>query len=317
MPVPTKPVRLVFAGTPDFAVPCLAALAASAHSVECVLTQPDRPAGRGRKLQASPVKQLALEHGIDVMQPEKLDADTRSELQLLSPDLLVVVAYGLILPDWMLNWPAAAAVNVHASLLPRWRGASPIQQAILAGDTATGVSIMRMSSGLDCGPVYARHSIDIGTGETAGELHDRLAALGAEALLDSLPAILDGSLKAVVQDEKSSTYAPKISKRDALLDWSLAAPVLQQQVCAYNPWPVAETQTAAGERLRIWRAQAEDRSSTASPGTVIGTGADGIDVATGEGVLRLTEVQAAGGRSMSSADYLAGHDIDGQQLGRR
>lgn len=307
----------MFAGTPEFAVPCLQTLLASGHSVELVLTQPDRPAGRGRKLKASPVKQLALEHGIEVLQPERLDDAARESLLSRQADLLVVVAYGLILPDWMLAWPAVAAVNVHASLLPRWRGASPIQQAILAGDSETGVSIMRMSRGLDCGPVYSSLSTPVIAGETTGELHDRLAWLGADALRNALDGILGGSLAATAQDDSGSSYAPKIAKSDAVIDWQESAEQLQRKVSAFNPWPVAETCTAAGERLRVWRAIALVANPAGKPGTVVGVGSEGIDVATGDGILRLTEVQPSGGRAMSSSEYLAGHDINGQQLGSR
>jgi methionyl-tRNA formyltransferase len=304
-------VPFAFAGTPGFAVPCLEALIAAGARVDCVLTQPDRPAGRGRKLLASPVKTLALEQGIAVLQPERLDSAARALLPSSRPQLLVVVAYGLILPQWLLDWPTVAAVNVHASLLPRWRGAAPIQQAILAGDAETGISIMRMTRGLDCGPVYRQSRAPIAAGETAGELHDRLAELGAALLTDTLPEILDGTLAAFPQDESAATHAPKIAKSDAPLDFSRPALELERRVRAYNPWPIAEARTAAGERLRIWRATAHGGGHEAAPGSVLAAGAGGIEVATADGILRLEILQSPGGREMTTAAWLAAHTIDG------
>jgi len=303
--------RIAFAGTPDFAVPCLNALLAAGAKVESVWTQPDRPAGRGRKLTPSPVKQVALKQAIAVHQPARLLPATRAALPASRPQVLVVVAYGLILPQWMLDWPEVAAVNVHASLLPRWRGAAPIQQAILAGDQHTGVSLMQMASGLDTGPVYCQLSTRIGPAETGGELHNRLATLGAEMLIAALPDILSGQLAPVPQDESAACYAPKIAKRDAALDWTQPAAVLARQVRAYNPWPVAEGSTADGRRLRIWQADVVAGTSPAIPGTIIATTANGIDVAAADGILRLTCVQPPGGRPMSAAAYLAAHDLDG------
>ena len=307
-------VPLAFAGTPEFAGASLRALIDGGARVECVLTQPDRPAGRGRKLQASPVKLLALEHGIPVLQPERLDGQAQALLPPSSPRLLVVAAYGLILPQWMLDWPEAVAVNVHASLLPRWRGASPIQQSILAGDAETGVSIMRMTRGLDAGPVYSRRATRIAAGESAGELHDRLAQLGAALLVATLPGILDGTLAAEPQDESRATYAARIAKNDALLDWTRPALELERRVRAFNPWPVAEARTAAGERLRIWRAAARAGQVAGEPGTVLAADAHGIDVATADGVLRVTSLQAPGGREMSAAAWLAAHSTDGMSF---
>jgi methionyl-tRNA formyltransferase len=307
----TAAARIAFAGTPEFAVPCLNALLARGFAVDLVFTQPDRPAGRGRKLTPSPVKQAALNHGIEVRQPLRLDAQAREQLPTMPPELLIVVAYGLILPQWMLAWPATAAINVHASLLPRWRGASPIQQAILAGDAETGVSIMRMTSGLDRGPVYRQRAIPVGPRETAGSLHDLLASAGAALLIETLPQILAGTLEARTQDDSGACYAPRIEKRDALLDWTRPALELERKVRAFNPWPVAETATAGGERLRIWLAEARTGGEFATPGTIVATNADGIDVASGDGLLRLLEVQPPGGRVMSAAAYLAAHPLDG------
>jgi len=307
-------VPLAFAGTPEFAAASLRALLDGGARVDCVLTQPDRPAGRGRKLTASPVKALALEHGIAVLQPQRLDASVGESIPRLRPKLLVVAAYGLILPQWLLDWPEVAAVNVHASLLPRWRGASPIQQSILAGDSDTGVSIMRMTRGLDEGPVFSRRATPIATGETAGELHDRLAGLGAALLVETLPGILAGSVTAEPQDAARASYAPRIAKADGLLDWTRPAEELERRVRAFNPWPVAEARTASGERLRIWRAAARAGRAAAAPGTVLAAGDDGIEVATADGILRITSLQAPGGRVMPAAAWLAAHSTDGMRF---
>ncbi len=306
-------VPLAFAGTPEFASASLRALIDCGARIDCVLTQPDRPAGRGRKLQASPVKALALEHGIAVLQPERLDSQAQALLPA-SPQLLVVAAYGLILPQWMLDWPATAAINVHASLLPRWRGASPIQQSILAGDAETGISIMRMTRGLDAGPVYSRRATKIAANESAGELHDRLAQLGAALLVETLPGVLSGTLRAEPQDESRATYAARIAKGDAVLDWSRPAIELERRVRAYNPWPVAEARTASGERLRIWRAAARAGRAGSAPGIVLAADADGIDVATADGILRVTSLQAPGGREMTAAAWLAAHSTEGMSF---
>lgn len=307
-------VPLAFAGTPEFAAASLRALIATDARIDCVLTQPDRPAGRGRKLQASPVKALALEHGIAVLQPERLDDGARALIPGARPRLLVVAAYGLILPQWMLDWPETAAVNVHASLLPRWRGASPIQQSILAGDAETGVSIMRMTRGLDAGPVYSRRAAKIAAGESAGELHDRLAELGAALLVETLPGVLAGTLQAEPQDESRATYAGRIAKGDAVLDWTRPAIELERRVRAYNPWPVAEARTATGARLRIWRAAARAGRAGDAPGTVLAADAGGIDVATADGILRVTSLQAPGGREMTAAAWLAAHSTEGMSF---
>jgi methionyl-tRNA formyltransferase len=306
--------RVAFAGTPEFAVPCLRALIGAGAVVSPILTQPDRPAGRGRELKPPPVKQLASQHGIAVHQPAALDDALRRTLEGERPDLLVVVAYGLILPEWLLQWPAIAAVNVHASLLPRWRGAAPIQHAILAGDELTGVSIMRMTRGLDSGPVYQQASTPIGPAETAGSLHDRLADLGAALLIEVLPAILAGTLEPGPQDAAGVCHAPKIEKRDAAIDWSRTAAELARFVRAYNPWPVAETETTSGRRLRVWAAEALAGDPAVPPGTVVDAAHGAVDVATGAGVLRLTMLQSPGGRAMPAEAYLAAHDLGGARF---
>ena len=301
----SAPLRLVFAGTPDFAVPCLEACRASGAEVVAVYTQPDRPAGRGRKLAPSPVKQAALAAGIAVEQPESLKpAGAQATLAGYRPDLMVVVAYGLILPRKVLAIPRLGCWNVHASLLPRWRGAAPIQRAILAGDAETGVDLMQMEAGLDTGPVLLEKRTPIGREDTGGSLHDRLAALGAEALAEGLARVLAGeALAATPQAAEGVTYAHKLDKAEARLDFSRPAIELERQVRAFDPWPGSDGEIA-GEALRIWAARALDLAHAAAPGKVLGAGREGIDVACGEGALRITALQRAGGKRISATDYL-------------
>ena len=296
-------MRVVFAGTPEFAVPCLRA-AASKAEVVAVYTQPDRPAGRGRGLTPSPVKLEAVQRGIPVHQPENFRAaEAKAVLRALKPDLMLVVAYGLILPQSVLDIPEYGCWNVHASLLPRWRGAAPIQRAIEAGDTRTGVCLMQMEKGLDTGPVLLAQALDIGPEETGGQLHDRLAELGAKVLSDAL-----GLLRATIQlpphpqPAEGVTYAHKLDKAEATLDWPQSATVLANKVRAFNPWPVAEAQLA-GERVRIHAARALDEVHAAAPGSVLRAGRDGIDIACGSGVLRLRILQRDGGKPISAQDY--------------
>ena len=297
-------LRLVFAGTPDFAVPSLRA-ACSRNEVVAVYTQPDRPAGRGRGLAASPVKLEALKRGIPVLQPESLRSElSRDALRALQPDLLIVVAYGLILPQAVLDIPGFGGWNVHASLLPRWRGAAPIQRAIEAGDSETGVCLMQMEKGLDTGPVLLEQRMPIGDADTGGQLHDRLAALGAQTLADGL-GLLRAGIRPAAKPQPASgvTYAHKLDKAEARLDWSLPAAVLARKVRAFNPWPMAEAQVA-GERVRIHGAIALPLAHTATPGSVLLASRDGIDIACGEGALRIRVLQREGGKAITAADYL-------------
>lgn len=298
------PLKIIFAGTPTFAVPCLRA-AARYGEVVAVYTQPDRPAGRGRALLSSPVKLEALSRGIEVLQPETLRKQvSRDALRALKPDLMVVVAYGLILPPKILEIPTYGCWNVHASLLPRWRGAAPIQRAIEAGDTDTGVCLMQMEQGLDTGPVLLSQSTPIGANETGGQLHDRLAELGAQVLSDGLGLLRAGMRpQPRPQPDEGATYAHKLEKHEAKLDWSQPARVLANKARAFNPWPIAEVELA-GERVRIHAAAALDLSHGKSPGTILAASREGIDIACGEGALRIRTLQREGGKAITAADYL-------------
>jgi methionyl-tRNA formyltransferase len=311
-----KPLRLVFAGTPEFAVPALQVLIDAGYDLAAVYTQPDRPAGRGRKLHQSPIKSLALRHGLTVRQPVSLkrDPQARAELRALAPDLMVVVAYGLILPVSVLEAPRLGCVNVHASLLPRWRGAAPIQRAVLAGDPVSGVCIMRMEAGLDTGPVYLCREVALEPRETGGSLHDKLADLGARALIEALPGIADGSRVPEPQDGALATYAHKLDKAEARIDWGRSAAVIERQVRAFDPWPVAQT-SLKGEPLRIWSAQASDGPGTGtSPGDVVAADKTGIAVATGDGLLRITRLQPSGKRPMDASDFINARRLDGSRF---
>lgn len=308
----TMPLRIAFAGTPEFAVPVLAALAHAGYEIVGVWTQPDRPAGRGRKLIASPVKRRALDLGLRVHQPESLKStEAQAQITAVTPQLMVITAYGLLLPPGVLAIPSYGCINIHASLLPRWRGAAPIQRAMLAGDTETGVSIMHMQAGLDTGPVYAVRETPITADDTAGSLHNRLAQLGAELLLEVLTQL--PALKPRPQDATRATYAPKLTREEARLDWTRPAVDLVRVVRAFNPWPMAWA-LYKGEPLRILKALALDMPMSQPVGTVSSAGRDGIEVAAGAGVLRITELQAAGRRAMPAADFARGRALTGTRF---
>ncbi len=297
-------MRIVFAGTPEFAVPSLR-VACERAEVVAVYTQPDRPAGRGRALTPSPVKQEALLRGIEVRQPETLrDPEMQARMRVLEPDLVVTAAYGLILPKRVLKIPRIGCWNLHGSLLPRWRGAAPIQRAIEAGDAETGVCLMEMEAGLDTGPVLLREATAIAADETSGTLYERLADIAADVLAKGLDALAAGTLpSAQPQPAEGVTHAAKIEKAEARLDWNASADVLARRIRAFQPWPVAEA-TLAGERVRIHAATAIASVAGAAPGTVLAASRDGIDVACGEGVLRLLVLQREGGRAVPAVDYL-------------
>lgn len=296
-------------------MPALEALLSSPHKIVAVYTQPDRPAGRGQQLAASAVKQCALRHGLPVEQPPTLrDPAAVEGLRSWSADLMIVAAYGLLLPQSVLETPRLGCVNIHASLLPRWRGAAPIQRAIGAGDTESGVTIMQMDVGLDTGPMLLTRAVPIGPRETAATLHDRLAATGAQALLEALDTVAQGTATPRPQPSDGVTYATKIRKEEAVIDWSRPAVEIDRQIRAFDPWPIAQTQWN-GQQLRVWAATPIDASAPSSPGKVLATGAAGIEVGTGEGVLRLTRVQIAGRKAMSAAEFLNAHRLDGTVLG--
>lgn len=305
--------RIIFAGTPEFARASLEALVESGNRPIMVLTQPDRPAGRGKKLTASPVREFAVANGIDVLQPKTLkDDDVVAQLAALNADIMIVAAYGLLLPQNVLDIPRRGCLNVHASLLPRWRGAAPIQAAILAGDKQTGVCLMSMTAGLDCGPVFAETVLDIGAEETAGELHDRIASAGGELVVERLADILAGNMSAQAQDESLATYAPKIKTSDAAIDWQRPADELARLVRAYNPVPGAYFMLDE-QRIKCWRAQFE-ADLHGAPGEILSADAEGVVVACAKGALRLLELQRPGKGRVNAAQFSASLDIAGRQL---
>ena len=293
-------MRIVFAGTPEFAAEHLKALLASPHDIIAVYTQPDRPAGRGQKLMPSPVKQLALEHGIPVLQPPTLRAtEAQAELAALQPDLMVVVAYGLILPQAVLDIPALGCINSHASLLPRWRGAAPIQRAVQAGDRESGVTVMRMEAGLDTGPMLLKVSTPISAHDTGGSLHDRLAQMGPTAVVQAISGLEAGTLVGEVQDDSLANYAHKLNKDEARIDWVRPAAELERLVRAFFPWPTCHS-TLDGEALKVLAAEPSEGSGR--PGEIIAASKDGLTVACGNGALRLTRLQLPGGKPLGFSD---------------
>ncbi len=307
-------MKIIFAGTPDFAVPSLQMLLDSKYEVCAVYTQPDRPAGRGRQLHVSPVKELALSHSIPVFQPLTLKAD--EDLQLLksfNADLMVVVAYGMILTEAALAVPKLGCINVHGSLLPRWRGAAPIQRALMAGDEKTGVTIMQIVRQLDAGDMLHKEEYVIDANDTASDLHDKLAVLGATGLSKVLAAMEIAPIPAEPQDESLVTYAEKLTKTEAIIDWNQSASILALKVRGLNAWPVAQT-LYQGTVLRIWKAEAIAGDTDVAPGIVSSLNKS-MDVATGKGLLRLHEVQLPGGKRMSAQAFLNAHDVNGVRLG--
>ena len=300
-------MRIVFAGTPEFAAQTLAAILAAGQSVPLVLTQPDRPSGRGMALKASPVKQLALKHGLQVHQPASLkSAESRQPIIDASPDVMVVAAYGLILPQTALDIPRLGCINIHASLLPRWRGAAPIQRAVLAGDAETGVTLMRMEAGLDTGPMLLKGRLPITDADCAATLHDKLAALGARLMVEALPRLARGELPGEPQPAEGVTYAAKLAKSEAALDWRQTAVALSRAVRAFDPFP-GTVARIEGQTIKVW--SAEPASGAGEPGTVLAADVGGILVACGEGALRLVELQKSGGKRLRAADFLHGFTL--------
>lgn len=311
----TSHLKVVFAGTPEFAAEALTALINSEHEVIAVYTQPDRPAGRGRKLKASPVKEVAEKYNLPIYQPESLKSESdQQQLRELNPDVMIVAAYGLILPQVVLDIPRMGCLNIHASLLPRWRGAAPIQRAILAGDTETGITIMQMNAGLDTGDMLSTSTCPIEPSETAGSLHDKLATLGASSLLKTLDQLLSGKIKAVKQDDSQASYAHKLEKQEAQLDWTLSAEQLDRQIRAFNPWPVAFF-LVDDHTVRVWDAEIIDKQGAA--GTVLQADKNGVDIACGHNSLRLLKLQPPGKKAMDVASFLNGRSewlTPGKQL---
>ncbi len=307
-------MKLVFAGTPGFAVPALEALIKAGHQILAVYTQPDRPAGRGRKVMASAVKECALAHGLTVHQPPKL-REAEAELRAYAPEAMVVIAYGQLLPPSILAIPPHGCLNVHASLLPRWRGAAPIARAIEAGDLVTGVAVMRMEAGLDTGPVFDVTETPIHDSDTAQSLHDRLATLGAQTLIGTLARLACGEAIAQPQPEIGACYAPKLKKEEAVLDWSQPARALHCKIRAFNPYPVAST-TFRGKSLRVWETGARETTQAAAPGTIVAATKSGLHVQTGDGVVVLTQLQAEGGKVLTAQDFVNGSRVQtGERLG--
>ncbi|WP_148611224.1 methionyl-tRNA formyltransferase [Aeromonas sobria] len=299
-----KKLKLIFAGTPDFAARHLAALLSSDHEVVAVYTQPDKPAGRGQKLTASSVKELALTHNLPVYQPASLrKEEAQAELAALGADLMVVVAYGLILPKAVLDTPPLGCINVHGSLLPRWRGAAPIQRAIWAGDDETGVTIMQMDVGLDTGAMIRKVNCPISADDTSASLYDKLAELGPQALVDTINAMAAGETAANAQDDALANYAEKLSKEEARIDWSMDAVTIERCIRAFNPWPISWFEVA-DQTIKVWQAKVIASEHSQQPGTLLNADKQGIDIATGQGILRLLTLQPPGKKAMSVADLL-------------
>lgn len=303
-------MKILFAGTPIFAASALDAILAAGFSVDLVLTQPDRAAGRGLKMQASPVKQLAQQYHLSLLQPSSLKSTAlEAQLRTVAPDVMIVAAYGLILPAVLLTIPRYGCINIHASLLPRWRGAAPIQRAILAGDQETGITIMQMDSGLDTGAILSRHTAAITPKETAASLHDKLAILGGTSIVTTLRDLVDGKLEPTPQTETGTSYASKINKLEAAIDWTLDALYIERKIRAFNPYPGAFT-GLTGNPVKIWQASVADSGrSSGKSGEIINASNDGIVVACGHNALRIEILQPAGGKKLTAAQFMAGHPI--------
>lgn len=313
----SKVLNIVFAGTPDFAASALQACIVSKHNVVAVFTQPDRPAGRGRKIQFGPVKQLAIDAGIPVFQPEALSQEQFVQIEAMQADVMLVCAYGLLLPKEVLDAPKFGCINIHASLLPRWRGAAPIQRAIIAGDRETGISIMQMVKGLDAGAVLKKFACEILTTDTGSSLHDRLATIAAAEIVGVLEDLQENNLVATPQNETEVTYAKKLSKQEANIDWQQNALEIERKIRAFNTWPIAYTYWKQ-QRIRIWEAEISSVNSDLQldclPGTVLNTNKQSIDVVTGDGILSLISLQLAGGKVISVQDFTNAHDISSQNF---
>lgn len=313
----SKVLNIVFAGTPDFAASALQACIVSKHNVVAVFTQPDRPAGRGRKIQFGPVKQLAIDAGIPVFQPEALSQEQFVQIEAMQADVMLVSAYGLLLPKEVLDAPKFGCINIHASLLPRWRGAAPIQRAIIAGDRETGISIMQMVKGLDAGAVLKKFACEILTTDTSSSLHDRLATIAAAEIVGVLEDLQENNLVATPQNETEVTYAKKLSKQEANIDWQQNALEIERKIRAFNTWPIAYTYWKQ-QRIRIWEAEISSVNSDLQldclPGTVLNTNKQSIDVVTGDGILSLISLQLAGGKVISVQDFTNAHDISSQNF---
>jgi methionyl-tRNA formyltransferase len=309
----SKAMKIIFAGTPEFAASALQACIHSHHNIVAVLTQPDRPAGRGLKISYSPVKQLAVSAKIPIYQPQRMDDETIEQLRTLHSDVMLVIAYGLLLPKKVLNLPKLGCINIHASLLPKWRGAAPVQRAIIAGDQQTGISIMKIIEELDAGPVLQQFVCEIQSTDTGSSLHDRLAQMAANEIVAVLDNLQSGKLRANPQDNSQASYAKKLHKQEANINWHESASVIERKIRAFNSWPVAYTYFKA-QRLRIWEAYLGSATVDEEPGAILSTSNKTIEVATGEGAINLTLVQLAGGKIIKAQDFINAHNFDNERF---
>ena len=306
----SKALNIIFAGTPDFAASALQACISSRHNVVAVFTQPDRPSGRGRKIQFGPVKQLAIDAAIPVYQPKALSQEQFAQIDNMQADVMLVSAYGLLLPKEVLAAPKLGCINIHASLLPRWRGAAPIQRAIIAGDKMTGISIMQMVEGLDAGPILKQFECEIKDSDTGSCLHDRLAAIAAAEIVSVLEELQDNKLISTTQDESQVNYAKKLTKQEANIDWQQSAIEIERRIRAFTTWPIAYTYWSQ-QRIRVWEAQLSTANSDLPPGSIFSSTKQSLEVVTGDGILRLTALQLAGGKVIKALDFINAHDVSG------